>query len=644
MKKKQMSILKYFTKKPATEKEREKENGKKKPDPNEKKRLFSEMLHKNSNDDDDDDDTRTTPTTNDSTQLTTLTTTTVTVTDTDSAPHESRWMGTRQFITKEPGSSVCSSSHENKSKTGESNFNKGRMLWVDEWKPKTETDLVGVSGTVLSQIRVYLESFVARGNAKVSKTKAKALLLSGPPGIGKTCMVHALCKDQDYDIVELNASDQRGKADMERFAREIISNTSLGTGSNHSRSIALVLDEVDGISGNADRGGLTIIIDMIKKSRIPIICICNDRYSPKIRSLVGHCIDIRVAPPSKLALMRYLVSRLDQKGIRSVSPQSLDLIIESQNYDLRSIINNLQMLTVTPSNPLQDPSFVREKVVTSIHKDVEMNSFAAAQRLLSHNFKDIQDANQCFFSNYDLMPLFIFENYASRTAATTTNGVIETLASACDTMSIGDCMEAQMKKSNNWDLLHDVAVCSTLLPASTVSSSSAITTAASSSSVKFPAWLGKQSTLTKHRNMYTTLAKKTGVSRNDLASFYMQGASSNITTLLTSIPPQLQEAVQLLDAMHVSKDDFTAVQETCDYEIDNNDKDKSNSKVIDAKTRAAFTRLYNKAHPENKKRKTSSSSTSSKQSKSPRDSTVPENDDEGDNGDSESDRYQEDLH
>ena len=39
----------------------------------------------------------------------------------------------------------------------------------------------------------------------------------------------------------------------------------------------LIMDEVDGMAGNEDRGGVAELIALIKTSRIPIICICNDR-------------------------------------------------------------------------------------------------------------------------------------------------------------------------------------------------------------------------------------------------------------------------------------------------------------------------------------------------------------------------------
>lgn len=37
------------------------------------------------------------------------------------------------------------------------------------------------------------------------------------------------------------------------------------------------MDEVDGMSGHNDRGGNAELIKIIKTSKTPIICVCNDR-------------------------------------------------------------------------------------------------------------------------------------------------------------------------------------------------------------------------------------------------------------------------------------------------------------------------------------------------------------------------------
>ena len=67
----------------------------------------------------------------------------------------------------------------------------------------------------------------------------------------------------------------------------------------------IIMDEVDGMS-SGDRGGITAIINSIKKSKNPIICICNDRDSQKIRSLAAHCYDIKFLKAEK----RAIISRL----------------------------------------------------------------------------------------------------------------------------------------------------------------------------------------------------------------------------------------------------------------------------------------------------------------------------------------------
>lgn len=55
--------------------------------------------------------------------------------------------------------------------------------------------------------------------------------------------------------------------------------------------ICLIMDEVDGMSGS-DRGGVNELIITIKSSKVPIICICNDRYAMKLRSLKNSTLEL----------------------------------------------------------------------------------------------------------------------------------------------------------------------------------------------------------------------------------------------------------------------------------------------------------------------------------------------------------------
>ena len=76
-------------------------------------------------------------------------------------------------------------------------------------------------------------------------------------------------------MVELNASDQRTKSALERVAGSGSTTASL---SGASRKLIL-LDEADNLHGQADRGGAKAIIEIIAKSKQPMILIANDYYA-----------------------------------------------------------------------------------------------------------------------------------------------------------------------------------------------------------------------------------------------------------------------------------------------------------------------------------------------------------------------------
>ena len=70
-----------------------------------------------------------------------------------------------------------------------------------------------------------------------------------------------------------------------------------------------MMDEVDGMAGNEDRGGVGELINLIKNSKCPVICMCNDRNHPKIRSLAGYCFDLR-----------FHKARVEQIRVRDLAP------------------------------------------------------------------------------------------------------------------------------------------------------------------------------------------------------------------------------------------------------------------------------------------------------------------------------------
>ena len=174
----------------------------------------------------------------------------------------------------------------------------------------------------------------------------------------ETTTATLVAKEAGRDILEFNASDVRSKKVMSECFGDIIGSQSVqgffqkvgsgGVNSNKKRGPpaqkklrCLIFDEVDGMSGG-DRGGVQELIKMIKNSRVPIICICNDRMSQKIKSLLPYCFDLRFRRPVKGQIAKAAMSVAEKEGLR-VEKNAAESMAESCGNDIRQVINALQM-------------------------------------------------------------------------------------------------------------------------------------------------------------------------------------------------------------------------------------------------------------------------------------------------------------
>src|SRR5919202_7120183 len=130
------------------------------------------------------------------------------------------------------------------------------MMWSEVYRPLRVEQMIGNEDARLSSVK-WLSGWI---------NGSKPLLLIGPPGVGKTSFVHALAKQFNYDLIELNASDNRKREDLENRIIPILNNASL-----LGRATLLFLDEIDGISGRQDSGGVEFLLGVLKEPTIPII-------------------------------------------------------------------------------------------------------------------------------------------------------------------------------------------------------------------------------------------------------------------------------------------------------------------------------------------------------------------------------------
>jgi replication factor C large subunit len=164
---------------------------------------------------------------------------------------------------------------------------------------------------------------------------SRPLLLIGPPGIGKTTLVHTLSQQFNYDLIELNASNNRNKIGLQNRIMPIFHNAGL-----FGRKMLLFLDEVDGISGREDTGGIDSLITIMKEPTIPVIMAANTKNT-KIKDLRKICkvIELNSIPPR--LLMIFLDHILKQEN-EKLSPDEKVSIVNNSKGDIRSMLNNAQ--------------------------------------------------------------------------------------------------------------------------------------------------------------------------------------------------------------------------------------------------------------------------------------------------------------
>jgi replication factor C large subunit len=199
-------------------------------------------------------------------------------------------------------------------------------VWSEKYRPRKPEQLVGNEEARLA-LSVWLERW---------KPGAKAALLIGPPGTGKTTFVNLLAKARGMSLVDLNASDVRTKDKLRRRVGEAMATVSL----LGERSL-IFLDEVDGLAGRADIGAVEFIKESVKESQNPIVMAANDPDSDEVKKLGSACIHFRFRPPPPREVEMYLREVARGEGLQVGDAELRGFVVEAGG-DVRQSINLLQ--------------------------------------------------------------------------------------------------------------------------------------------------------------------------------------------------------------------------------------------------------------------------------------------------------------
>ena len=143
--------------------------------------------------------------------------------------------------------------------------------WIRKYSPNKIKEVIAQDSGI-SLLKFFIENF--------KKQKKNAVLVYGPSGIGKTSAVYALANELGLEIVEMNASDFRNKEQINSVAGAASQQMSL-----FGKSKLILIDELDGVAGREDFGGVTAIEKLITASKFPIIITANNPFDKKFSSV-----------------------------------------------------------------------------------------------------------------------------------------------------------------------------------------------------------------------------------------------------------------------------------------------------------------------------------------------------------------------
>ncbi len=219
--------------------------------------------------------------------------------------------------------------------------------WIEKHRPKTFEDVKGQEEAI-RKIKFFLESFNLH---KMTKKPKKALLLHGPPGVGKTTLALVAAREFNAEIFELNASDFRNKDKLKDTLKPALQQMSLV-----NKTKVILVDEVDGISGTQDRGGIPELISLVESSNFPLIITANDAWSQKLSSLRSKTEMIQLKEMD-YKVIREVLMNIIKKENKYIEEESITRISVKANGDIRAAINDLQTISSLVSLDAKDAQF-----------------------------------------------------------------------------------------------------------------------------------------------------------------------------------------------------------------------------------------------------------------------------------------------
>ncbi|MBS7623289.1 replication factor C large subunit [Candidatus Bathyarchaeota archaeon] len=301
--------------------------------------------------------------------------------------------------------------------------------WTQRYRPRRLDEIAG-NKDAIAALKDWLASWVA------TPPKRRAALLYGPAGTGKTVSAEAASRDLGFELVEMNASDKRTTASIERIVGIAAEQRSL-TG----RKRVILLDEVDGIDPVSDRGAVETIASAIERTNWPLVLTANDPWDPKLAPLRTLCLMIQFKRLGLRDSIPYLRKICTAENLE-VEERALRFVAERNSGDMRSMINDLQTLSAGRSKLTYD--------------DVLWLGWRDRKESIFQVLGSIFNAKTCAWARkaadlVDIDPEMLFEWIYENAPAQFSDPKDREIA--FEALAKADLYLTRMRKTQNWSLL-----------------------------------------------------------------------------------------------------------------------------------------------------------------------------------------------
>lgn len=294
-------------------------------------------------------------------------------------------------------------------------------MWVEKHSPKTLSQMVGNEESRSGFVK-WLETW---------KRGGKPAILLGPPGVGKTSTVYSSAEEIGYTILELNASDARTKTRIDATLGPTRENKSL-----LDEKLLILMDEIDGLYGRQDQGGIEAVNSLIATAEVPLVMTANSESDDRVKKLSSKAkvFLFRRVPPRLVEM--YLNHILGKEGIE-MDPSILREVVERSDGDMRGAINDLMSASLSKSPDLsrsvRDRSFDLEEGIAGV--------------LGTKNFEESLKYSRLTRGSPQEKLQGVFTSLVAANLNT------EDLAHALSAVSEADLILGRIRRNQNWRLL-----------------------------------------------------------------------------------------------------------------------------------------------------------------------------------------------